>query len=150
MKNAGKIDLYLIDELQRSERSGDGFSLIMIDIDYFKRVNDDFGHQVGDIVLATVAKLIQDSIREIDILGRWGGEEFLIICPFTKDRGLVTEAERIRKNIEMYEFKKVGNKTVSLGITTYKKNDTPNVILKRVDAALYKAKENGRNKVVFE
>jgi polar amino acid transport system substrate-binding protein len=148
--NRRKIDSYLIDEIQRSERSGDGFSLIMIDIDYFKKVNDDFGHQVGDIVLATVAKLIQDSIREIDILGRWGGEEFLIICPFTHDRGLVTEAERIRKNIEMYEFKKVGNKTVSLGITTFKKNDTPSVILKRVDTALYKAKENGRNKVTFE
>ena len=148
--NRRKIDSYLIEEIQRSERSGDVFSLIMIDIDYFKRVNDDFGHQVGDIVLTTVAKLIQESVREIDILGRWGGEEFLIICPFTRDEGLITEAERIRKNIEMYEFENVGNKTVSIGLSTYQKNDTPNMILKRVDMALYKAKNNGRNNVIYE
>ena len=148
--NRRKIDSYLIEEIQRSVRSGDNFSVIMIDIDYFKRVNDDFGHQVGDAVLVKVAKLIKESIREIDILGRWGGEEFLIICPFTKDRGLIAEAERIRKNIEMYDFEKVGNETVSIGVTTYMKNDTPNMILKRVDTALYKAKNSGRNNVVFE
>ena len=148
--NRRKLDSYLLKETQRSERNGNGFSLIMIDIDYFKRVNDDFGHPVGDKTLVTVTKIIENSIREIDILGRWGGEEFLIICPFTKDRGLITEAERIRKNIEMYQFEQVGNITVSIGVTTYKRNDTPNEILKRADTALYKAKSNGRNNVVFE
>lgn len=148
--NRRKIDEVLTKEYDRSSRTGDVFSLAMLDIDHFKSVNDNFGHQVGDVVISDISKLITNSIRKVDVVGRWGGEEFLIIIPNTQSYGMKISVEKIRKNIEEYYFDKVGNKTVSIGVSSYKAGDTVDTILKRCDDALYKAKKDGRNRVVFD
>ncbi len=148
--NRRKIDEALIKELERSKRTAKEFSLVMLDIDKFKSINDVYGHQVGDDVLTSISSLLSKNIRGIDILGRWGGEEFLIICPYTSNQGTIENCERLRQLIETYNFDKVGHKTASFGVTTYIDGDNLNTILKRVDTALYKAKNNGRNRVVAE
>lgn len=123
------------------------FSVIMIDIDKFKEVNDLYGHQVGDSVLQKMAELLKMRVRETDIVGRWGGEEFLILLPNTTlEQGLII-AESLRKCVAAYKFETVGNKTISLGVSEYK--DSVQEIIKRADDALYKAKEDGRNRVDF-
>ena len=147
--NRRKLDSGLENEILRSRRTGTKFSLIMLDIDFFKDVNDTYGHQTGDLVLIEFANILKNNIRKIDILGRWGGEEFLIICPYTDEFGVKTKAENLRKLIEDYKFVKVNNKTASIGITTYKPIDSTQSLLHRVDTAMYEAKNRGRNKVVF-
>lgn len=146
--NRQKIDDELRKEVLRSMRTNSKFSLIMLDIDFFKDVNDTYGHQVGDEFLVEFANIIKNSIREIDTFGRWGGEEFLIICPNTNSSGSIEKAQRIRKMIENHNFNIVGKKTASLGVTSYIDGDNEKTILNRVDTAMYKAKNSGRNKVV--
>lgn len=146
--NRRAIDNALIDELERCERNGNSFSLILLDIDHFKYVNDTFGHQVGDIFLAEICALIKNNIRKVDIFGRWGGEEFLIISPDSSDEMPHTRAERIRQIIEGHTFSKVGNRTASFGVTAYQNDDTMDSMLQRVDNAMYTAKQSGRNRVV--
>ncbi len=148
--NRSKLDENLQKELARSERNGDLFAVIMLDIDHFKAVNDNFGHQVGDEVLVTIAKILHKNLRKIDTLGRWGGEEFLILCPHTNKEGGIEKAQRLRKLIESYNFKGVGQKTASFGVAIYRQDDTEKSIIHRVDTAMYQAKNNGRNQVVFE
>ncbi|MBV5321270.1 MAG: diguanylate cyclase [Sulfuricurvum sp.] len=136
-------------EIKRSKRYNHPFAVIMLDIDYFKTVNDTYGHDVGDNVLVMIGKLLSENIRETDILGRWGGEEFLIICPHTTDEEAFVLAEKIRKTIESYPFDIVGQKTCSFGISVFDLKDVGyKEVVKRSDEALYKAKENGRNCVV--
>ena len=147
--NRQKLDIELSKEVYRSNRTGHSFSLIMIDIDFFKSTNDLYGHQVGDLVLIEFANIVKKSLRKYDVFGRWGGEEFLIICPHTKKEGAKIKAESLREEIEKNEFKEVGKKTCSIGVTTYKKNDNEEIILNRADKALYKAKNHGRNKTIF-
>ena len=147
--NREKLDNEIKKELFRSERTKEKFSIIMLDIDYFKSVNDSFGHQVGDDVLVEFASIIQTHIRRIDTLGRWGGEEFIIICPNTSKNGAIKMADDIRKLVEAHNFPILGKKTASFGVTTYQENDNENSIIHRVDMAMYQAKNNGRNKVVF-
>ena len=147
--NRRTLDEYLEREINRSRRSKETFGLILIDIDHFKAVNDTYGHQVGDLVLIDVAKIIKKGIRTIDLFGRWGGEEFLIIVPSTKEEGLQATAQRIRESIEKHTFERVGQKTISLGLTIYQEEDDSNSILKRADDALYKAKREGRNQVIL-
>ncbi len=120
----------------------------MIDADHFKEVNDRFGHQVGDSVLVEIAELIRQGIRKTDYAGRWGGEEFLIICPETTNQGAMELAEKLRKQIEQWAFEQVGHKTCSFGVATLDKEDSIEIMLSRADKALYKAKEMGRNRVV--
>jgi polar amino acid transport system substrate-binding protein len=148
--NRRKIDEVLSKEFERVSRTGVVFSLAMVDIDYFKSVNDNFGHQVGDSVISDISKLIKNTIRKVDIVGRWGGEEFLIICPHTQNYGMKIGVEKIRKNIEEHHFDNVGNRTVSIGVSSYKTGDTIDSLLKRADDALYRAKRTGRNRVVFD
>jgi len=148
--NRVKIDETILKEIKRSERTQDIFSVILVDIDFFKEVNDNFGHQTGDIVLIEFTKLLKKNIREIDMLGRWGGEEFLIVCPSLDRRDVYQTAERIRKEIESFDFTKVGKKTASFGLATYKQKDDLETIIKRADKALYEAKESGRNKVIIK
>ena len=93
--------------------------------------------------------MIKENIRKIDVFGRWGGEEFIIICPHTDGERTVTHAERVRKLIEACDFETVGRRTASFGVTNYQQDDNINTILKRTDKALYKAKNDGRNRVVF-
>ncbi len=147
--NRRKLDESLHLEIQRAERYNKKLSLIIIDIDHFKHVNDTFGHQVGDDVLIKVAEILQKSIRKIDTLGRFGGEEFLIVCPQTEKEGILKLAENIRKNMESYEFDTVGHVTISLGATSYQSGDDEDSMIKRSDDALYVSKDEGRNKATF-
>jgi len=122
------------------------FVLVMLDIDHFKRVNDTYGHLVGDEVLKTISKEIKSHIRESDILARWGGEEFTL----SFDVGVVRAmeiAENLRKFIESIEFENVGTVTCSFGLTEFIDGDTLDTLTSRADTALYEAKASGRNRV---
>lgn len=133
-------------EQAKAERYNRDFSVIMFDIDKFKRVNDDYGHDAGDSVLKELAQLLGRKIRKNDSLFRIGGEEFAIIAAETNLDEAWVLAEKVRKLIEEHDFKQVKDITVSLGITQYYPQDTSDSIFKRADTALYKAKENGRNR----
>ena len=123
------------------------FSLIMFDIDHFKEINDTFGHQAGDAVLSELASLIKENIRKDDFFARFGGEEFMIISNNISVSGVVELAEKLRLTIETHGFPLKINVKCSFGVTGYKRGDTAESIVKRADNALYKAKENGRNRV---
>ncbi|SEA53516.1 diguanylate cyclase (GGDEF) domain-containing protein [Desulfuromusa kysingii] len=124
------------------------FSLIMLDIDYFKKVNDRFGHSAGDDVLKHLCHLIRGVIRQGDLLIRWGGEEFMLLLPTTEIAEAEHFAERIRVDVEAEKFSTVGHITISLGVAEFQKDDSVDALLKRVDNALYQAKQGGRNRVV--
>ncbi|MDX1809925.1 MAG: GGDEF domain-containing protein [Sulfurospirillaceae bacterium] len=143
--NRTKFDEVLSNEISRSQRFNHTFGLAIIDVDHFKSVNDDFGHNIGDSFLVEIANLIQEDIRSTDILVRWGGEEFALICLETDLSGILTLAEEIRSKVEAHTFKKVGKKSVSIGVTIYQKDDTNSMIVARADEALYNAKNDGRN-----
>lgn len=145
--NRNKIEEVLEVEVNRANRFETNFSIIMIDIDYFKRVNDICGHQMGDTVLKEFANILKSSLRKTDTVARWGGEEFIIICSETDIKGATSFANNIRKNISNYAFSIDEQKTASFGIAMYEKNEDINALIKRVDDALYKAKENGRNRI---
>jgi len=134
-------------EIERTKRSVSPLSVAMFDIDHFKKVNDTYGHAVGDYVLKTLSQIAKGNIREIDYLIRWGGEEFLVIALDTELKGAEVMAEKIRHAIENYSFNKVGRVTVSFGVTQLKQDDTGDSFLKRADDAMYQAKEKGRNRV---
>lgn len=134
-------------EIARCKRFGSTFSLVMIDIDFFKTFNDAYGHLAGDDVLAGIAKCIQNSIRNVDTAFRYGGEEFLVILPETLTEGAFLVAERIRQRIEQKEFVGRVSVTASLGIASWPVDGmTKEEILDSADRALYTAKETGRNK----
>jgi len=135
------------EELARVQRYRSKLSLIMLDVDFFKTVNDSFGHAVGDQILIKLADLISASIRTTDLIGRWGGEEFLILCPETDLNGAVKLAESIRQNISQCNFGITQPVTVSIGVTEYKKTQSLEKFIKSADNALYQAKEAGRNTV---
>jgi len=127
--------------------------VLMIDIDHFKEINDDHGHLAGDMVLREVARLLTDSVRTVDSVGRYGGEEFLLVLPHTTRADAVKTAERIRKRIEEHAFwtgEKELEVTVSVGISSFPAEgvDSPSALLREADIALYRAKESGRNRVV--
>jgi diguanylate cyclase (GGDEF)-like protein/PAS domain S-box-containing protein len=146
--NRQQLDETLGNEIDRANRSTSSFSVIMLDLDNFKSVNDSHGHQVGDEVLIEVSKILQHSIRKVDIVGRWGGEEFMVICPETDGQGGEKLAESIRIKIEHHLFPVIGNRTCSFGVTHYVLSDQVTSIVERADKALYQAKEQGRNCVV--
>ena len=123
-------------------------SLIMFDIDHFKKVNDTYGHDIGDEVLKALCACVKHELRERDIFIRWGGEEFLILLPRLKESQLFSIAERIRKSVQALTVPKLPKITISLGATQIKNDKDKQTSLKRVDEALYKAKESGRNKTV--
>ena len=137
------------EEFERARRGFNVFSVIMLDIDRFKKVNDNFGHDVGDLVLRKLVNNIMERIRKIDTLGRWGGEEFLIILPGANINDAVLLAEELRRSINQMEIPKVGHVSVSLGVATYKMGDSVDSLVKRADEMLYKAKAEGRNCVRY-
>lgn len=149
LPNRMKIDEILAKELSRANRYHQPFSVILIDIDHFKEVNDQFGHQSGDVILQEFAKIVADNIRITDVAGRWGGEEFLVICPHTDVNGASFLAETLRKCIESNEFQMVKQKTASFGVAEYHEGKTLTTFFENVDHALYSAKNSGRNKVVI-
>ncbi len=134
-------------EIDRVKRYGSPLSLIMYDLDHFKRVNDTFGHDVGDEVLKTVSRLVRENIRSIDVQGRWGGEDFMVLLPQTDMITANKVAEKLRQIIEQYQFDKAGQVTASFGITQFAPQDDIDSLAKRADEALYRAKTSGRNRV---
>lgn len=145
--NRHKFEELFALESERSRRFSQPLSLIMIDIDHFKSVNDIFGHDTGDEVLKKLAAIIQANIRKIDIFARWGGEEFLILSPTTDLGQARTLAEKLRCAVDGASFSKVTHLTISLGISMLTKNDTFENLFKRADRGLYHAKEHGRNQI---
>lgn len=148
--NRNKIDEVLKAEANRANRFKSSFAVIMLDIDYFKRVNDIHGHQMGDTILKEFAQILKTSLRKTDTVGRWGGEEFMIVCSETDLMGATSLANNIREKIATYPFSLGEQKTASFGIAIYIKNEDIKNLIKRADDALYKAKENGRNKVEID
>jgi diguanylate cyclase (GGDEF)-like protein len=145
--NRFKYDKSLGIEIERNKRYKNPLSLIMFDIDYFKRVNDTYGHQAGDDVLRDLATIMRNNIRQHDILGRLGGEEFGIITPETNIEAAQILAEKLRKKVEKSLFCNEDSITCSFGVTQFKVDDSIDSFVKRADDALYKAKKGGRNKV---
>ena len=134
-------------ELQRAERYKTPLSLALLDIDYFKKVNDTYGHDIGDEILVMIANECQNKIRKTDFFARWGGEEFVIMFPQTILKNAAEKSDTIRLHIESLEHKIVGKITCSIGVTNYLPEDDMKSLFKRCDEALYKAKANGRNRI---
>ena len=147
LPNRFQIDEILKLEDKSFQRYKDSFSVILVDIDFFKKVNDIYGHNVGDMVLIEFANILKRHTRSSDIVGRWGGEEFLIICPKTNLEGAVLHAELLRSAVEKHTFEKVAKQTASFGVAEYTEGDILESLFIRVDKALYEAKRNGRNQV---
>ena len=147
MYNRLKLDETFIYELKMSKRYKTDFSIIIIDIDNFKTINDTYGHNTGDIILKHIATILKENTRDTDTVGRWGGDEFLLICPKTTLTAAIKLAEKIRKTIEETRFPTIKHTTLSLGIANYKNNDTQIDMINRADKELYLAKSKGKNKV---
>lgn len=138
----------LTQELDRAQRHDHTFSMLMIDLDYLKVVNDRFGHPMGDIVIRTIAERILSTCRGIDFAARYGGEEFSVILPETPLAGAVLVAERVRERIASCEFPGLGHITASIGVANYPANAlTKEDLIRVADQALYAAKNSGRNRV---
>ncbi len=148
-------------EEARSREAGGTFSVLLLDLDHFKRINDSFGHAAGDVVICRLVETMQNSVRGIDLLGRWGGEEFVALLPGASGEAALLVAQRIRGNIEktFIPVSRHGGSdathsvrlTASVGVATWMgSEDTAELMLKRADAALYRAKEAGRNRVLLD
>jgi two-component system, cell cycle response regulator len=146
--NKNKFNEILAANMDVSERYGTDLSIIFFDIDHFKKINDTYGHQAGDYVLKEVSSIIKGIIRKSDFFARWGGEEFIILLPQINLENALYVAEKLRKGIMNYDFKEVKHLTCSFGVTKLCRIDTADKFVSRVDRALYKAKESGRNRVV--
>ncbi|MBC8238411.1 MAG: GGDEF domain-containing protein, partial [Helicobacteraceae bacterium] len=137
----------LIDiKINKAQEQGSDLVFIILDIDFFKNVNDKYGHLVGDDILRTLSNIIKSKTRENDLFARWGGEEFVLALDISIEKGFAI-ANNLRSFIKKNNFDVVGELTCSFGITQFKKNDTLDTMILRADKALYKAKEDGRNKV---
>ena len=151
--NRRQFEIGLEQEYNRTKRHPSDFSLAIMDIDFFKKVNDTYGHQYGDYVLKTVADLVKQSFRKTDLLYRYGGEEMVVIMPETNIEGAIIPVQRLRRMVEEYDFEYNGTKakvTISIGLTmNYQDFNSAADLLKSADDALYKAKEEGRNRVVL-
>jgi len=145
--NRGKFDNILEYEYKKYQRYNEPFCLIFLDIDYFKKINDEFGHDVGDNVLVQLSHLISQNIRQSDTFARWGGEEFVILLSQTQLNVAYDFANKLREIIKHYVFTHVKQLTVSMGVVEFNENQTLEAFIKKADTALYLAKENGRNRV---
>jgi len=148
MYNRTKLDNMLSFYVDNYKRYNHTFSLMIVDIDHFKKVNDTYGHLQGDEVLKTFSSILQSSIRSVDVLGRWGGEEFMVICPNSTIDGAMQLAKKICKSVENFSFSIKERVTVSIGVAEISLSMDENDIINEADSALYKAKESGRNRVI--
>ncbi len=146
--NRRKFFKELSKEIDRAKRYNRPLSLIMADIDDFKLVNDTYGHLIGDCVLKDLAQLFKDMIRASDCVARYGGEEFVIITPETDLAGAVKLGEKLRQVVEGFSFCSGIHITISLGVTQFEKEDTTDLLIRKVDNAMYEAKRQGKNQVV--
>jgi len=155
LKTRGFFEQQLEIELKRSQRKKSQFALLMIDIDHFKSLNDQYGHHVGDQVLRDVASILMKDMREVDTVARYGGEEFVMILPETSGPGGVLVAERLRRGVEQAKFfagspNTVERLSISIGVAVYGQDGQfRKEIIEAADAALYRAKSHGRNRVVL-
>ena len=148
------VEAWLETEYARVKRYNTDLALVLFDIDHFKKINDTYGHQAGDFVLQELAATVKSVIRQADVLGRYGGEEFLVCMPETKVEKALLSAERIRKGVEEKEFIYDGKKipvTISLGVASFRQmpEDKVSRFIKDADEALYFSKEHGRNRVTL-
>ena len=150
--NKKEIEFLAENFLKNYLRYNTPFSILMLDIDFFKKINDTYGHLAGDYILKEVSNTIKKTIRDSDVCGRFGGEEFLVLLPNTKMSGALKLAERIRQSIENKKFEfenKQINITISIGLTSASKTDSVFSLIERADDGLYDAKRNGRNRVEY-
>jgi diguanylate cyclase len=146
LANRRRITEVLEYELLRYSRYGQVFSVIVFDIDYFKTFNDKFGHSVGDRILVALATRTKEVLREVDTLGRWGGEEFMVILPQTKFGEALHKANGLCKHIAAQPLFAEHSITISCGVTSLANGDTASTLFERADVALYAAKRRGRNR----
>ncbi|WP_170169133.1 GGDEF domain-containing protein [Mesobacillus subterraneus] len=146
--NRHQIDVWLEEKLQDAEEEGKRFSIVFFDIDHFKKVNDVYGHKIGDCVLKELSAVVSGNLADGDLFGRWGGEEFILISGSTGEQAL-DKAERFRSMVENHCFKGAGSLTASFGVTDYQKGDNIDSLLNRADEGLYHSKNTGRNKVTM-
>jgi diguanylate cyclase (GGDEF)-like protein len=144
--NRRKFNELIVDEFERVRRYGSPLSFVILDIDHFKQVNDTLGHEAGDQVLVAVAQLLGDGIRSVDTLARWGGEEFVLLLPQVSAPGARDLADRLRREVRAGRLP--GDVTVSCGVAEHRPPETPDGLFARADAALYRAKAEGRDRVV--
>ena len=147
LNNRNKLDEILMIESNRAKRYASSFGIIMVDVDYFKYINDTYGHQVGDTALKEIAEILKFNLRITDSVGRWGGEEFMIICTETDIKGIESLAQILQEKISSHKFTIDRQITASFGASFYQDNENIDSLIKRADDALYLAKKNGRNKV---
>lgn len=145
--NRNMLNVALPSEIERARRYGTPLAIILLDIDHFKRVNDKYGHQVGDRTLVWVTERIATQLRDSDVLFRWGGEEFMVLAPNIDLAAAGLVADRMRREIERSPFEPVGTITCSFGCSQFRVDDTRDAFIQRADQALYLAKTNGRNRV---
>ncbi len=139
-------------EVQRFYRSGRTFSLVLGDVDHFKRFNDNYGHACGDYVLKRVSNILTERLRDVDRVARWGGEEFILLLPETDTEGAAVVAEKLREAVEQnlvaFDDQRLSI-TMTFGIAAFRKGESLDACIARADTALYHGKENGRNKVMI-
>lgn len=147
LPNRFRLNQVFVAEFERAKRYNNPFSIILIDIDNFKRVNDELGHLMGDKILIEVAQIGQRIVRGTDTFGRWGGEEFLVVCPQTELQGAVNLATRMRQALEEYPFSSQRKQTVSAGVATIEGEQDVDALIHKADMSLAHAKVNGKNQV---
>lgn len=149
--NRQKFDTFLEYEINKIKRYQDSeFSILLVDLDFFKYINDEYGHLKGDMVLKEVAKILTLCSRDTDIVARWGGEEFVMLLPHTDIKGALLVAQKFRATVEGHKFEDNIKVTCSAGVSQFHNKDTKESLFKRADIALYKAKDLGRNRVEME
>ena len=146
--NRSRLDTLLQHEIERHHRNHSPLTLVLSDIDHFKRINDRLGHLGGDAVLSTVARLLAKQVRASDICGRWGGEEFLIICPDTPAPAATHIVNKLQEAVAGVKLEKNSKVTLSFGVATLRAGEDSEQLLRRADDALYEAKHRGRDQFV--
>jgi diguanylate cyclase (GGDEF)-like protein len=144
------MEQYIADAINRSKRSRNPLALLMIDVDFFKRINDTFGHNAGDDVLKELIHVLSTSTRSTDYLGRWGGDELILLLTDTNLQGAANLAEKLRRLVEEHHFLHCKHLTISLGASVYRDGDASVSLVERADASMYRAKRGGRNRVEVE
>lgn len=153
LKNRRAFDRIISSVIETGSDSKQGHSLLMLDVDHFKQVNDSYGHVFGDKVLRSIAHVLQNTVKMADSVARFGGEEFAVLLPDTGVDGAAVVAERIRAAVENGRIRgngkaeEVGSITISIGVTAYRNGDTAESLIERADQALYQSKSDGRNRV---
>jgi len=147
MWNRVKLDKLLVSQLKAYQRHAETYSLVLLDVDHFKQVNDTYGHNAGDAVLVDLANILKSNVRGNDVVGRWGGEEFMMLLSNSNAIKAQVVAEKMRVLVKQHQFPGVGNVTISLGICEVSRELSVLEMIDCADQALYKAKKKGRDQV---